>query len=248
MSLKLGRVLILIVSTFCLTTASSQSKDIVYLDEGYQKISKYEFDRKSNSKLYYALQYDLDTIIFKRVFLKYYMGHLDATDKNQLFALLKHRNGVDTSKTIFVHYKDTLPSIDSFPEKDSIVYFKNGKHRHIVSHKTFVNGHRNCEQSGSTKKIGIYHFFNFNAGHPIQIDKVKWHQDHHSLLRKLFYNKSDNNRNWTLLIHPNGDFVINNGASYSSKVWRDLKKHKNWDTHLKDFTRRFRSLNSYSGK
>ena len=222
---------------------NGQYRKTIYVDEGYKKITKFEFQKKKDSKLYYSLSYNLDTAIVKRVLLRYYLGKLNHSKKHQLFSLLKARNGIDTLKSIHIHYLDTLKKINSYSDKDSILVLDNGSHKHLISHDTFLKAHEYCEKTHSGENIKMYHFYNFNEGHPEEIGKLKWHKDNLQLIRRLFYNGSDNTRRWTIIIHPNGDYAIKNAAISSSKLWKKLKKHKNWDTHLKKFNKDYDKLN-----
>lgn len=236
-------LLAVLFTIFFCDISFSQLKTLKYIDENFTEISKIEFERKNNSSVYITKTYYLDTVTYKSVFLRYYMGKLAQGKKNQLFRILSQRNRLDTTKALLIHYKDSLKSKKTFPSRDSIAYLKNGVHKHISSHKTFVRQHKNCEKDNSRKQITMYHFYNHNDGHPDVIKKMVWHKDHLSLLRKLFYNPSLNNKYWTILIHPNGDYVVNYFGVRPSKKWRDFKKHKNWNTYFKDFKKSMALLN-----
>lgn len=221
----------------------SQIKKTLYVNEDFKEISKLEFDKKHNSSIYGTKTYDLDTIVYKSTFLRYYMGKLEKTKKKQLYSLLVQRNNVDTTKSILIHYKDTLKTIGSFPTVDSFVYYKKGGIRRIVSHNTFIKVHKDCEREYSKKHITTYHFFNHNEGHPLEIKKIIWRQDYLGLLRKLFFTSRVKNKYWTILLHPNGDYVVNYFGVAPLKKWKEFKKHKNWNTHFLQFQKSMSLLN-----
>ena len=71
--------------------------------------------------------------------------------------------------------------------------------------------------------------------------KLEWHQDPIKLVRKLFYSSGYNNDMWNLVVHPNGDFAVRNWT-LDQQVWSDIRKHKNWTKHLKEFKNVLSSL------
>ncbi len=232
----------LLILIFCLKNYA-QEKTQIYVDENLNKISKSVFTKKLNSPLYYAYSYDSDSLVVKRVFLKYFMGNLPKSKRHQLFSLLKQRNAVDTTKSILIHYNDTLKAKKSFPIKDSIIKLKNGNHRHIDSYETFARIHKKCVQANSNKFLNVYHYYNVNKSNDLSTRKESWQKDHLGLIRKIFHNNSYNTAYWYLIIHTNGDFVINHRGVGSDYRWQRMKKHKNWDKYLKESKELYFSLN-----
>jgi hypothetical protein len=223
--------------------AYGQSRDTLYVDEGYVSIDEFAFKKKIHSKLYYERLYDLDTILLKKLFLKYFLGELKPATKDQLFGLLAQRNDVDTTKIIFIHYQDTLKARDSYPREDRVVPLANGGHQHIPSYHSFMRAHRICEKKyRDDPKINMYHFFHFNQGHPLSVKKYTWHKDPLDVIRKLFYNKEDHTRMWSLFLYPDGGYTILYGGM-SEEMYADLKEHKNWDQHLKTFREQYQTVN-----
>lgn len=86
-----------------------------------------------NSPLYYVLIYknEKNKIVTLKARPSYFFGTIEKVKKQQLFKLLAQRNNVDTTKTIVIHYQDTLKRIDEFPKTNKIVPTKNG-HKHLV--------------------------------------------------------------------------------------------------------------------
>ena len=188
-----------------------RSNRVEYIDEGLTVIDKKSFKKKLKSDLYYAYEYDLDTVLYKRLYLKYYLGKLDDLPRHQLFTLLTRRNNVDTTQNMVIHYQDTLKAKESFARRDEVVWNKDGTHEHLISYNTYIKRHKRCNAFYKKKYRGnLYHFFNFNAGHPEQIKELTWHKDHLKMLRRLFYNNSNNENGWSVTLFPNGDYFIKN--------------------------------------
>ncbi len=221
-----------------------QYRDTVFVDEGYVVIDKGRFEAKLRSKLYYSLEYDLDTALVQKLFLRYYLGHLKPLEKEQLYGILAQRNQVDTSQTILIHYQDTLKSRDSYPKKEQIVSLKNGGHRHIPSYRTFFKAHKKCMKTYDRQEgIRVYHYFHHNQGHPTAYKDLEWYEDPLDLLRKLFYNKGDNTRMWRVFLYPNGDYLVLYGGM-PNEMYEDLKFHRNWDTHYQKFQETYDRVNT----
>jgi len=235
-------VLLAFLLCFAGTLLNGQTEKVAYLDENYETITEATFNKKNSSTLYYSKGFVTDSVIYYRLSFKYYLGVLDKKYKEQLFAILKQRNNIDTTKTIIIHYKDTLQPVSYFPKKDSIVYYADGQHKHINSYKTFKKIIRNCARANDRRKSAVYHFYNFNNDHPLENTDVLWRKDNLQLLRKLFYDRNSTNFNWYVLLQPNGNYMVNY-YGYNSKIFNDVRKGKNWERHYNDFQRRYKSLN-----
>jgi hypothetical protein len=221
---------------------NGQDGKVAFLDENYEIITEASFNKKNNSTLYYSKRLITDSVTYDRLSFKYYLGVLDKKLNEQLFSILKQRNNVDTTKTIIIHYKDTLPPVSSFPKKDSIVYHVNGTHRHVNSHKTFKKIIRGCIRANDRRKSVVYHFYNVNNDYPLQTTDLLWHKDNLQLLRKLFYDRNSGNFNWFIILQTNGNYLVDY-YGVNSKIFTDVKKGKNWEIHYNDFQRRYKSLN-----
>lgn len=226
-----------------LLASHAQTRDTIFADEGYVLINRGKFESKLRSKLYYDLEYDLDTVILKKLFLRYYLGQLDSLKKQQLYGILAQRNKVDTTQTMVIHYLDTLKRRDSYPRKEYVVSLKNGGHRHIPSYNTFLKAHKHCMKTYRKQEgIKVYHYYHYNEGHPTAYKGLQWNEDPLDVLRKLFYNESDNTVMWRVFLHPNGDYFVLYG-SMPNNMYEDLKFHKNWDTHYRDFWESYNRVN-----
>lgn len=235
-------VCILMLIQFNLS-GQKRASQVQYIDEGLAVISKKEFKKKLKSDLYYAYEYDLDTVLYKRLYVKYFLGKLDPLSRHQLFSLLTRRNNVDTTQNMVIHYQDTLKAKESFPRRDEIVWNKDGTHKHLISYNTFIKGHNRCNSRYSKKYKGkLYHFYNFNTGHPEQYKDLIWYKDHLKMLRRLFYNNSNNKNGWSVTLFPNGDYFIKNW-SMDPKLAEELQNHTNWEQHLSNFKSRYYQLN-----
>ena len=235
----------LFVILFCfLINGYSQTVQNIYLDEINQIIPYQRFKQKVSSKVYTSTKfYDKDNAYHKLDFA-YYMGKLDSERKGQLFLLLSQRINVDTSKTIVIHYRDTLKALSSYPKYDSIIKLPDGKHRHLGSHRRFIKEHLSCIQSHRGKETQLYHFFEVNEGHPLTFEEIKWFQDPSGTVKKVFQSKFSQSTYWFLVIHPNGDFAVRNNISASlNDKWNHFLKHKKWEKYLQRFLEEYYYLN-----
>ncbi|NER18498.1 hypothetical protein [Spongiivirga citrea] len=233
----------IILFFFLLSNHSFSQKKKIYFDESGKKVSSLIFDQKLYSSIYYGVNYHTKDYDVSTLYLNYYIGKIDSIKKHQLFSLLSQRNQIDTTKTILIHYKDSLKSIASFPEKDTVIQLKNGRHKHLHSHITFLKQHENCVRRFKRKKdINVYHFYTSNDGHPEIYDNLKWHKDHLQMLKKLFSNRENLGYYWHLVIHPNGDYFVYN-RNLNTAIYRDLMKQRRWKKHLSSFIKKYNALN-----
>ncbi len=234
---------LLIIFSLVSLSIYCQEKQTIYIDDGLRVVSKKNFEIKHKSSLYYALEFELDTVLYQKLYLKYFIGKLHDSVRTQLFPFIAQRYKIDTTKTMVIHYKDTLKTKTSYPKKDGIINLGDKGHKHVISYNTFIKGQFKCERKYARKNgIEVYHFFNQNEGHPTIYKDLKWHKDQLQMLRRLFYNNSNNSIYWHVTLHPNGDYFINN-MGLDKKVYKDLENHRNWDMHRADFERRYLSLN-----
>ncbi len=239
--------------------------DTIYADENDKIVSKQIFFQKFNSKIYHALSFKTDTVVLQKLRFSHYFGKLNSTTKNQFFKLLSKKHEIDTTKTLIIHYLDTLKSIDEFPKKTEVVYRdslnnivklpsggntlyfdkirKIKKHKHFFNHTSFINNYKRCIRKH--KKYDdvalILHFYGHNNGHPNEYKKVKWYNDYGSLIKKMF---TDKYKNFDLIIiHPDGEFYIQ--ARRNDIPYKDLVNKTNWDKYKKDYISTCESLNYY---
>ncbi len=232
----------LIISSLVSLSTYCQEKQTIYLDDGLKVVSKKKFDTKNKSSLYYAMEYELDTALYQKLYLKYFIGKLPDSIRAQLYPFLAQRYKIDTTKTIVIHYKDTLKVKESYPKKGGIVFLENNNHKHVISYSTFLRNQFKCERKYNRKDDReVYHFFDHNEGHPTTYKGLIWHKDQLRLLRRIFYYNS-NPVYWAVTLHPNGDYFVNN-MGIDKKVFKDLENHRNWDIHRAEFERRYFSLN-----
>lgn len=222
------------------------SKDTVYADENDKIIDKRLFNYKINSSLYYGYQFETDKAVLLRLRFSHLFGKLDPTYKHQLFKLFASRNHVDTTKIMLIHYQDTLKKITDFPKENTIVYNKDStSHKHVISHKTFLKEHENCQKKFKrNKKTNVYHFFEINEGHPLSYGNCTWEKDNFNLINSMFRDKYK--RFSTIIIHPNGDFYCYNfnEDGVNLRIYEDIIRDKKWDEHMAEFEKNFQYLNA----
>jgi len=215
--------------------------DTVYIDETNNVISKLSFLSKTNSSIYYGLIYDLDSVVYKKLRLSYFFGKLERIKKQQLFKLLSKRNGIDTTQALFFHYSDTLKSKNDFPKENTVVSLKNGGHKHLNSYNRFLKIHKQCLKVEKTyKKTKIIHFYNINQGHPNQVGKLIWYKDYSKVIGNMFKDYYGTFK--CFIVRPNGEYFVYN---IRDNEGIDIKKMMNsqWDIQVKDFKKRYNSLN-----
>lgn len=261
--IKLFFQMLLLICLFFSIVTNAQ-KDTLCFDEADHLISKALFNKKISSNIYHGLQLDTDTLVIQKVRFNYCFGNLQPTIKSQLFKLLSSRHQIDTTKTLVIHYIDTLRSISEFPKQNSVVYKdslgniipikKNGSsfdlasarniktHEHILNHQSFVKQHERCLKDHKKLKanIEVLHFYAVNNGHPEQVSDVKWYKDYGSVLKKVF---SDGYKNFNnIIVHPNGDFYM---QSFKSEIpYKDLVKKIKWSEYEQHFNKKVETLNS----
>ncbi len=212
----------------------SQQKDTIYFNFSGEQIHRDNFYKKVNSSLFGATMYDLDTIVVLKTRRSYLFGEINDKERNQLFKLINKRNHVDTTKTMVIHYIDTLKAVHQFPRREKIIQLEGGGHRHDITHRTFIRGGKNCRKTFSKyKHSNVYHFYKFNNGHPKAFKKLTWEKDNYKLIRKI--TAFDFKSNYVIAISPKGDFFIFDWVEYPKNVYNDIKKGVNWKKHKKQF-------------
>lgn len=240
-------------------------RDTIYADENGSKISKSFFYEKMNAPLYTGFRYETDTLVLEKIKFSHYFGKLSPVKKNQLFQLLSLRNKIDTTKTLLIHYQDTLKAIHEFPKKNSIIYkdsignivttapsskridlneFRNIKtHIHQGNYSSFISATKRCLRyyKKYRETVGVLHFYDVNNGHPEQVKNIKWYKDYGSIIKRLFLKKNQNMR--SLIIKPSGEFFIDYGSNYDISPL-DILKPDRWDAIKEKFYQDYKTLNN----
>ena len=261
---------ILSLVLFVLSVGVYGQRDTIYVDENDKPISKEIFNNKLNSPIYSGLRFDADTLILQKIEFKYNFGNITPSVKNQLFKLLNKRHQIDTTKTLVIHYQDTLRAKSDFPKENKTVYYdslnneiekitkktqvpggvkidfsnfyKVSKHVHIQNYSGFLRGQKTCVRSYKKydKTASVLHFYNINNGHPNVLKKLRWYQDYGGLLKKLFF--QDKKKFYTVIIKPSGEFFIEYHENYFTMC--DLLNPEKWNTIKVDFEQKYKALNN----
>lgn len=238
--------------------------DTIYSDENNRLISKDLFDRKMNSALFHGLRYETDTLVLNKIRFNYYFGELDPTIKSQLFKLLSKRNSVDTSKTLVIHYLDTLKSIEEFPKKTETVFFDSlnneveipkfnnsyldltslgniKSHIHVKNYKTFVREYKRCikKHKKYNETVDLLHFYGYSRGNLQEMNYgVDWLKDYGLVVKKVF---SDGFKNFNIIIlHPDGEFFMQ--SRYNKLSYENLLKRIHWEEYKAEFIRTLENI------
>jgi len=237
MKLRLSLFLLLLV----FTCVAQKKVDTVYLGESDDFITKIEYNNKVNSPLYYSLTYDLDTVVYKKTRLSYFFGKIELKKKQQLFKLLNKRNNIDTTQVLVFHYIDTLKNRNQFPKIDLIKNLDDGKHKHIISYKTFMRQHKEClRKYKKYKNTKVLHYYNINNNHPKKIGDIVWYKDPSGVIKNIF--RDSYKRFKFFILKPNGEYYIHNIVDGKLIDTKKMIKSK-WDYHANDFKKRYNSLN-----
>ena len=245
MLLRYVFIYFLLISTqgFSQINRGSIQKDTIYANELNQRIDRAVFEKKVTSKLYNTLIYEGDSLVTLVAKQSYMFGKINSENKSEIFRLFNLRNNVDTTKTIVIHYLDTLKRIDQFPKKDIIVSLKNGRHKHVNSHKTFIKNHKTCLNNFKNRKFSkVYHFFKVNNGHPLTYKKYSWEKDYGGLINKIF--PSNYNKFTRVIISPDGDFFVYDRVEFPKTIYNDIIKGVNWEKHIQNYTTQMKILNN----
>jgi hypothetical protein len=233
-----------IANLFFLVVVSSYSqvkKKTIYLNENYTEITKREHHKKLKSKIYHSLTYDLDSLVYKKLRLSHFFGKLDKLKKQQLFKLLYVRNSIDTTKTLVFHYKDTLKLKSEFPKNDTVVFLKNGRHKHLISYKKFLKQHTNCvKKHNQFTNVTVVHYYHINNGHQDVIGELIWYKDPSGIIKRLFSDTYENFKYF--ILKPNGTFFIQSVRESKTNIFDEVLKGK-WDKYETKFYKRYNYFN-----
>lgn len=224
-----------------------ETKKVSFYDIDNTPISKKEFRRKALSEVYFYLEFEIDNHILYKLQWRYFYAKLNKTDKRQLFQLLSSKNDVDTTKTIVIHYTDTLKNKSEYPKESLTIFNKDSsKHKHLVSYEAFLDGYKKCYDKFDSRKAyaNIYHFYNVNNGHPNQLGKYVWKKDNHNVLKALFIKNLKNPG--IIIINTKGEYFVHYRYDFTpeprlhDKLMRD---EKNWKRPFKRFLKTVNKLN-----
>ena len=256
---RIGKIsfIVTLLFFFSITGKILAQADTIYSDENNKLISKVEFNRKMNSEVFHGLRYETDTIVLNKLRFNYYFGELDPIVKTQLFKLLNKRHQIDTTKTLIIHYLDTLKSIEEFPKVTKTVLldslnneikvpeFKNSyidfrplenvkSHMHLQSYKSFVNEYKKCirKHKKYRKTARLLHFYGHSSGGlEEKSEDVNWLKDYGFVVKKVF---SDGFKTFnTIILHPNGEFYMQ--SRHNKIPFEHLVKQIHWNEYKTEF-------------
>ncbi|MDT0559122.1 hypothetical protein RM697_10705 [Ichthyenterobacterium sp. W332] len=226
-----------------------ETKPTYFFDEENIEITKSIFTKKIEHKLFYYVRIESDTTVFYKSQWSYFFGKLNSSNKSQLFKLLNSRSNVDTTKTIVIHYLDTLKLKTDYPKENKIVYNKDStSHKHLFSYKSFLDGYERCYEKYESRKTyaNIYHFYYINKGHPESIKHFEWKKDNYGTLKSLFLKNLK--IPGIIIINTKGEYFIN--FLYDPDPEPRLHKklmmsNKNWIRPFKKFIKSVEKFNDY---
>ncbi|APY10037.1 hypothetical protein BWZ22_01725 [Seonamhaeicola sp. S2-3] len=246
-------------------------QDVIHIDENGKSISANVFKTKISSSIYHGVRYDTDSLVLQEIKYNYRFGKLLPNAKKQLFQLLSLRHQIDTTRILMIHYIDTLRAVSEFPKKSSTILYdslnqeiksvqktityplggvkidlsnnqKVYKQEHVLNYRDFINSYKRCyRRYRKYKQVSVFHFYDYNNGHPNELKKLKWFQDYGGVLKKLFFNEKS--RGYNVIIKPSGEFFIEYRENHIT--FDDLINSKKWNEMKINFDKEIKVLNNY---
>lgn len=211
-----------------------------YLDENNIKINETAYQRKLDSGIYASEKLrNKDSLIY-RLQLKEVLGVLEEKKRTQLFQILAQRNGVDTTKTIFIRYTDTLYSKKLLKGRKQKILLKNGHSTYTNDYEQFIRDSKSWVKR-KNQKLVAYNFYSHNQNSNDELGGTQWHKDPLSLVKKMF---SSFNRNYGffLAIHPDGRYWVSNSCLTNS-LDKKMVNDKAWNEHYTSYQKKYLLLN-----
>jgi len=115
---------------------SSQSKEIIYVNENFEKIDFETYTKRLNSKLFLTSLVENDTTVLKKLRFKEYFGNL-GKKKSQLNKLYQRRYSIDSAKIWLIHYIDSLPNVTKMPQKSSMLLIDSEGQEVLISNSEY---------------------------------------------------------------------------------------------------------------
>ena len=137
---------------------SLAQKNVICLNEKGVSIPVFDFYHKNKTSIYNHVSIETDSVIFKRLRYNYYFGDLRKDIKSQFFKLLYQKHGIDTTKALVIHYRDTIKAMKNFPKRDSVVHEGETEkwHWHLLSYKGFKRNHFKYDFKRDTNSSAPY--------------------------------------------------------------------------------------------
>ncbi|KQC28752.1 hypothetical protein [Flagellimonas eckloniae] len=246
MSLKLTfRILTFSICFLFQNYSLAQHLEKWYLDENNIKISETTYQRKLDSDIYITeILGNKDTLIY-RLQLKELLGVLEEKKRTQLFQILAQRNGVDTTKTIFIRYTDTLYSKEVLKGRKQKIPLKNGHTSYSNDYEQFIRNSKSWVKR-KNKKLVTYNFYSHNQNSNDEFDGTQWHKDPLSLIKKMF-SSFNSNYGFFLAIHPDGRYWVSNSC-LTNNLDKKMVDDKAWNQHYASYQGKYLQLNPIQRK
>lgn len=212
--------LFILFFNFC-QTIFSQHKKIIYVDETFNEITFLNFKKKINSNLFNTAIIETDSLIFKKLRYTRYFGRLPQKKHSDLKKIFTRFLQIDASKTVLLHYYDSIPSYYKKCISEKIPYKKSEE---VINYTNKL-----------LKKDIVFREVYKN---PICFSKHKkcfHYKDYASFIKKTFSDGTISYNN--MIIYPNGDF-------FSGRVdFIKLYKKKKYLTEKKKWLKKINQLN-----
>ena len=245
----------------------SQHKKIIYADEYFNTISFTNYQKKLSSNLFDIAEIENDTAIIKKLRYASYYGKLKAVTNRQLSKILNKRFNIDTTKTLLIHYINSVPDIKKMPKESGIEFldslnnntgiflteskfktdlkkYSYNKHKHVLSKDDFFKKIKS-ERKKFSKKIELIHFYKTNNGFPVKkLSPYNYFKDDNNLISRLFSDKTKMYK--VILIHPNGEFYVSKFSHGSFLREKKLTKKSFYKKEKKIWKKKLTNLSNKS--
>lgn len=206
---------------------------VAYFDWDLNEISKDVFLTKLQTDQYQSINLQSDTIQSYKLRRKEVFGQLDSLTNSQLRMSLFKFYKVDTTKTLFIHYMDTLPVVANMPLHDTlIVKVKTDKqgatktsHQHLISFETEKKGLlKEVRSFEKFQNVRFLHLVNVFNDYPVMVAHHKMMKDQNLLYRKVF---SDGLKPYAnIILYKDGTFLMTTYQMTSFQIRKRLKQNK----------------------
>ncbi|SNR16908.1 hypothetical protein [Tenacibaculum jejuense] len=211
---------------------AAHTKKYHYYDANFKEIPFLKFKKQEKSKLFKTVTYQNDTAYIKKLMYNEVFGNLDKTKHQQMKKLYSVRYHIDTTKTWFIHYIDSIPDKEKMPKKSGNAYYnknneligyvpygsndalfdsissKSSYHKHMRNYEDYITDIKKEIQSfekGETAEL--IHFYNTNHGIEKEVlENYNYYKDSYSVLKKSF--KEAVKSYQVIIIYPDGQFYF----------------------------------------
>jgi len=232
------RNLLLFFLFLLIATNSFGQKREIYYSEKYQPIEKKDFEKRLKSKLFIVTLVENDTAKLHKLRFAEFFGSMDSIKHKQLINQLTSKYSIDSNKTWYISYMDSLPDAKKMHQKSGLYYVdtiakdsifvpnnrkfkkfdrkKYNYRRHVMSLESFQNYLERWPKKVNSN-IEFFYIYIVNKGFPLNFSKkVRLYKDPKSIVRKVFNDGQVPYR--VIILYPTGEFYVTSGDNWERRV------------------------------